>query len=119
TSSPWTLDRIIDLRCPATLLTPSPSFDGQNAAIIGAPDDAPARLGGIEVPTLVLCGSKDTLTTPADAAEVASLVPGARLVTLKGAGHGLMLEAAPDFNEAVLRFLGGVEHRSATTSALG
>ncbi|HEV7535193.1 MAG TPA: alpha/beta hydrolase, partial [Acidimicrobiia bacterium] len=68
---------------------------------------------------LVLCGSKDTLTTPADAAEVASLIPDARVVTLRGAGHGMMLEAAPDFNEAVLRFLGGVEHRSTTTSALG
>jgi len=113
----WTLGLFINLLWPVILQQPSHGFDGQIAALIGAPDDAPARLGGIEVPTLVLCGSKDTLTTPADAAEVASLVPGARLVTLKGAGHGLMLEAAPDFNEAVLSFLGDVGRRPAADRA--
>jgi len=65
------------------------------------------------VPTLVMVGSRDTLTTPADAAEVATIIPGAQLVTLKGAGHGLMLEAAPDFNEAVLEFLAGISSEPA------
>ena len=64
----------------------------------------------------MVCGSRDTLTTPADAAEVASLIPDARVVTLKGAGHGLMLESAPDFNAAVLDFLDGVEQPAATAT---
>ena len=113
----WTLGLFINLLWPVILQQPKHGFDGQIAALLGAPEDAPRRLGGIGVPTLVVCGSKDTLTTPADAAEVASLIPGARLVTLKGAGHGLMLEAAPDFNEAVLAFLRGVERAAETTGA--
>jgi pimeloyl-ACP methyl ester carboxylesterase len=112
----WTLGLFINLLWPVILQQPSHGFEGQIAALIGAPEDAPGRLGGIKVPTLVLCGSKDTLTTPADAAEVASLVPGARLVTLKGAGHGLMLEAAPDFNEAVLAFLATSAEVSSTAT---
>jgi pimeloyl-ACP methyl ester carboxylesterase len=42
-----------------------------------------------------------------------ALIPQSRLVTLKGAGHGLMLEAAPDFNAAVLEFLADVERQFA------
>ena len=64
----------------------------------------------------MVAGGKDTLTTPADAAEVASLIPGARLVTLKGAGHGHMIEAAPDFNAAVLDFLRDVERVPTTAT---
>jgi len=105
----WTFGLFINLLWPIILQQPAHAFDGQIAALIGAPEDGPERLAGIEVPTLVVCGSKDTLTTPADAAEVASLIPGARAVTLRGAGHGVMLEAAADFNNAVLEFLAEVE----------
>jgi pimeloyl-ACP methyl ester carboxylesterase len=44
-----------------------------------------------------------------DAEELTSLVPGARLVIVPGAAHGLAFEAAAEFNENVLRFLR--EHR--------
>jgi 3-oxoadipate enol-lactonase len=111
----WTLGLFINLLWPVILQQPAHGFDGQIAAILAAPDCA--RLAGIAVPTLVVCGSRDTLTTPADAAEVASLIPAARVVTLRGAGHGMMLEAAPDFNEAVLGFLRGLDRQPAT--ALG
>ena len=113
----WTLGLFINLLWPVILQQPSHGFDGQIAALLGAPEDAPVRLAGIEVPSLVICGSKDTLTTPADAADVAAAIPGARLVTLRGAGHGLMLEAAPDFNEAVLGFLRDVT--SPSMAAIG
>jgi pimeloyl-ACP methyl ester carboxylesterase len=113
----WTFGLFINLLWPIILQQPAHAFDSQMAALIGAPEDAPARLRGVEVPTLVVCGSRDTLTTPADAAEVAALIPGARVVILKGAGHGLMLEAAADFNNAVLEFLTGVERE--LTSATG
>jgi pimeloyl-ACP methyl ester carboxylesterase len=105
----WTFGLFINLLWPIILQQPAHAFDSQIAALLGAPDDARSRLAGVAVPTLVVVGSRDTLTTPADAAEVASAIPDARLVTLKGAGHGLMLEAAPDFNEAVLGFLAGVD----------
>ena len=104
----WTFGLFINLLWPIILQQPAHAFDSQIEALLGAPDCERSRLSGIDVPTLVVCGARDTLTTPADAAEVASIITGARLVTIKGAGHGLMLEAAPDFNAAVLGFLGGV-----------
>ncbi len=110
----WTFGLFINLLWPVILQQPAHGFDGQIEAILGAPDCA--RLAGIAVPTLVVCGSRDTLTTMADAAEVAALIPGAQLISLKGAGHGLMIEAAPDFNEVVLGFLGDVERRPAAVS---
>jgi pimeloyl-ACP methyl ester carboxylesterase len=110
----WTFGLFINLLWPMILRQPAHAFDSQIEALLGAPDCERARLTDIGVPTLVVCGSKDTLTTPADAAEVAGLIPDARLVTLKGAGHGLMLEAAPDFNAEVLDFLQAVERHPVT-----
>jgi pimeloyl-ACP methyl ester carboxylesterase len=109
----WTFGLFINLLWPIILQQPAHAFESQIQALIGAPDCERGCLSGVSVPTLVVAGSKDTLTTPADAAEVASIIPGARLVTLKGAGHGLMLEAAPDFNAAVLDFLGEVARSTA------
>jgi pimeloyl-ACP methyl ester carboxylesterase len=112
----WTLGLFINMLWPIILQQPAHAFDSQIAALLGAPDGERGRLSGIEVPTLVVCGARDALTTPADAAEVAALIPDARVVTLKGAGHGVMLEAAPDFNAAVLDFLAAVEQHPATAT---
>ena len=112
-----TFGLFINLLWPILLQQPAHAFDGQIEALLGAPDCERSRLSDVTVPTLVVAGGKDTLTTPADAAEVASLIPGARLVTLKGAGHGHMIEAAPDFNAAVLDFLRDVER--VPTTAIG
>ena len=112
----WTFGLFINLLWPMILRQPAHAFDSQIEALLGAPDGERGQLSSVAVPTLVVCGSRDTLTTPADAAEVAALIPGSRLVTLKGAGHGLMLEAAPDFNAAVLGFLGSLERQPATAT---
>jgi len=109
----WTLGLFINMLWPMILRQPAHAFESQIEALLGAPDCERGRLESVEVPTLVVCGARDTLTTPADAAEVAALIPDARLVTLKGAGHGLMLEAAPDFNAAVLDFLAEVARTGA------
>jgi pimeloyl-ACP methyl ester carboxylesterase len=55
-------------------------------AIRDRPDSRPT-LPTIDVPTLVLVGEKDTLTPPPEAAAIASGIPGAKLVTIPGAGH--------------------------------
>ena len=112
----WTFGLFINLLWPILLQQPAHAFDGQIEALIGAPDCESSRLAGVRAPTLVVCGARDSLTTPADATEVAALVPGARLVTIKGAGHGLMIEAAPDFNSAVLDFLASLDHHSAAAT---
>ena len=113
----WTLGLFINMLWPIILQQPRHAFDGQIEALLSAPDDQCGRLREVEAPTLIVCGGRDTLTTPADGAEVAALISDSRLVTLKGAGHGLMLEAAPDFNAAVLDFLTAVERQS--TAATG
>jgi pimeloyl-ACP methyl ester carboxylesterase len=46
----------------------------------------------IELPTTVLVGSRDRLTSPARAAQMVAAIPGARLVTLADRGHMLPLE---------------------------
>jgi len=42
----------------------------------------------VRCPTLVIQGSQDAVVGPARGAAVAAAIPGARLVTLEGSGHG-------------------------------
>ncbi len=112
----WTLGVFINLLWPIILQQPAHAFDSQLQALLGAPEGERSRLGEVNVPTLVVAGERDLLTTPADAHEVAALIPGAQVVTLKGAGHGLMIEAAPDFNAAVLDFLHEVSRLSTSAA---
>jgi len=49
--------------------------------------DTSERLGGIELPTLVVHGDVDRLLGPGNGRLIASLVPGARLEMLAGIGH--------------------------------
>ncbi len=67
--------------------------------------DATSVLGNIAVPTLVLVGSADVITTPRMVQRLAEGIPGARLVQITGAGHLSCLERAEEFNTAVREFL--------------
>jgi pimeloyl-ACP methyl ester carboxylesterase len=70
------------------------------AAALGMAErpDYTADLAGIDVPTLVITGSGDTLI-PADVSSpMASQVPGAQLEIVQGAGHLSNLEATAEFN---------------------
>ncbi len=88
------------------LLQQSPEpFAAQVHAILDASDDLRFELQHVRVPTLVITGSQDALTPIGDAEELAELIPHARLVELRGAAHGLMVEAPNAFNSAVLDFL--------------
>lgn len=49
--------------------------------------DSTALLREIAVPTVVVVGSEDALTPPADAQSMADAIPGARLVTVPASGH--------------------------------
>lgn len=64
---------------------PVPVLMAQMQAIMG--HDVSARLGGLEVPTLVLHGTADRLLDPANGELIARLVPRARLELLEGSGH--------------------------------
>jgi len=61
---------------------------------------------GIAVPTLVLCGSGDTVTPEDGCKRIAAAIPGARYETLHGPGHACYIESPGPFDAAVLGFLG-------------
>jgi len=64
-----------------------------------------ADLARIDVPTLVIVGEREPLTTIEGSREWASWIPGAELVVLPGAHHAAPREAAPAWNAAVQDFL--------------
>ncbi len=57
--------------------------------------DITARLGSIDVPTTVICGTADLVTRYSKNTAIAEAIPGARMVTAPGAGHMLLWET-PD-----------------------
>jgi pimeloyl-ACP methyl ester carboxylesterase len=61
-------------------------------------------LPDIKVPTMVLVGENDQPFIGASQ-YMATKIPGARLVTLSGAGHAANIDQPDAFNEAVRRFL--------------
>jgi len=63
-------------------------------------------LPSIAVPTLILWGSKDTITPVRDAAVMKSAIHNAEYVVLEGKGHSAHKEDAQQFAEAVLSFIG-------------
>jgi 3-oxoadipate enol-lactonase len=77
---------------------------GAARAMMARVDSTPT-LGTISVPTLVLVGDEDTLTPVTDAIALAAAIPGARLVTVPGAGHLAPLEQPAVVNAAIAEFL--------------
>ena len=68
--------------------------------------DQRQSLGAIRVPCLVLAGTHDTSTTPADARFLTQNIPGAQYAEVPAA-HLSNIEARDDFNRHVLQFLLG------------
>ena len=66
--------------------------------------DALERLPSLEMPVQVIGGERDILVPVWKSAELAELIPGARLTVLERAPHGLPLERAEEFNRLVLDF---------------
>jgi pimeloyl-ACP methyl ester carboxylesterase len=79
-------------------------FVHQQLANIGRADSRPG-LGAIRCPTLVLVGDQDELTPPDRAAEIATAIPGARLVEIPGSGHSSPIEQPALVTQALLEFL--------------
>lgn len=102
-------DRPADLAGWRNMLcrTPVEGYLGCCAAIRDA--DLTAAAKAIAVPTLCMVGDQDGSTPPEVVAGLAALVPGARLVTIEGAGHIPCVEQTSAVAEAMLDFL--TEHR--------
>jgi pimeloyl-ACP methyl ester carboxylesterase len=80
------------------------AFIREETAIIGRPDSRP-DLAAIRCPTLVLVGDRDALTPPDCAAEIASGIDGARLVTVSDCGHLTPLERPEPVTRALVAWL--------------
>lgn len=74
--------------------------------------DMGAAARAIDVPTLVLVGDQDRITPPALSAELTSLIDGATIEELAGAGHLSNLEQPEAFNSAVDQFLLNIDCKS-------
>lgn len=66
--------------------------------------DATATLATIRCPTLLLVGSLDGITPPAEHAAMGAAIAGSRVEVIEGAGHLSNLERPEAFNEALLRW---------------
>ena len=78
-------------------------FLGCAAAILDF--DWVSKLPTIKVPTLIVCGSDDPGTPPAQNQRIAGLIPGARYQEIADARHFPNVERAEIFNEILLGWL--------------
>jgi pimeloyl-ACP methyl ester carboxylesterase len=62
------------------------TFENQQRALLDRPD-ARSALSSIRCPTLVLCGREDIWSPVAQHQEIASLIPGAKLIVIEKCGH--------------------------------
>lgn len=70
--------------------------------------DTTHLLPDIAVPTLVVVGEHDTLTTPEDMHKMHEAIPGSQYVVIPKAGHVSNVDNPEAFNAALLEFLKGI-----------
>lgn len=80
-------------------------FAAQVRALLQRPD-ADAVLAGVRVPTLLLAGREDGWSPPAQHAEMASRVPGSRLLIVEDCGHMSPMEQPKAVTAALREWLG-------------
>jgi 3-oxoadipate enol-lactonase len=97
---------IVDKRVAKHLEYPTPARGAtrQVEAVMG--HDTYELLPKIELPTLVIAGDNDRLIPVENSRILASRIPEAELVILKGVGHEFFIEDAEEANKVVLDFLG-------------
>ena len=66
------------------------------------------RLGEIQLPTLVICGSEDHGAPPENTRQMHAMIKGSHFLEIKHAGHISNIEQPAIFNAAVLDFLAGI-----------
>jgi pimeloyl-ACP methyl ester carboxylesterase len=96
------------LRYPGFYQAPSAVAAEQAVAVgqwIAGNDPAGRQLGRVRIPTMVADGTVDALDPVANARQLASLVPGARLLLYPGAGHAFLFQDSASFLPAMARFL--------------
>ncbi len=97
--------------CMASI--PEASYRASMLALLGF--DQRHALAAINVPTLVLSGSKDKNAPAPMMAKMAGYIPAARYIELEGVGHLANLERPAAFNAALDQFLGATVDQSQVT----
>lgn len=87
-------ERLLGIARAMAAETGADTFLAQQRAIMARTDSRP-RLGEIAVPTLLIWGEEDGITSRAHHEEILEAIPGARLEVIPGAGHLPTVEA-PD-----------------------
>ena len=64
-----------------------PEGTGRQMKAVAADGSRSAQLAGLDLPVLVIHGSRDTLIDPSGGRRTAALIPGARYVEIDGMGH--------------------------------
>ena len=77
------------------------------AALAGL--DLSHRIGRIDRPTLIICGTADLVTPLAESRRMARRIPGARLEVVEGGGHMLMFERATAVDGLIADFARSVQ----------
>jgi pimeloyl-ACP methyl ester carboxylesterase len=97
---------IVEKRVAKSLEYPTPlhGFTRQAMAMMG--HDTYELLPEIKLPTLVIAGDNDRLIPFENSRILASRIPKAELVIIKGAGHEFFIEDAEEANKIILSFLG-------------
>ena len=83
-------------------------FSRAALAVVVHRKDIKDRLARINVPTLVMCGSEDLSTPPAETDAIASRIPRAERVILEGIGHMSALEDPEAVNARLIPFVGNL-----------
>lgn len=93
-----TVDAVLD----SFVKTPLAGYTSCCAAVRDA--DFTAEISKISVPTLIICGTEDAVTTVKDGEFFTSKIPNATLVTLRAA-HISNIEQAADFTKQLIEFI--------------
>lgn len=70
--------------------------------------DRTSMLAAINLPTLIITGSADTLIPPGESEAMAKAIPGSKLVVVPDVAHLSNVENPDAFNDAVREFMGKV-----------
>ncbi len=92
-------------RATAMIHSIAPSTIAGLARGLALRPDSTDLLATITSPTLILCGSEDSLTPPAEAEAMRARIPNARLIMIPNAGHISNWEDPVAFTAAVAGFL--------------
>jgi 3-oxoadipate enol-lactonase len=91
-----------------TITSNEPLSIASNLLTLAARTDTTESLSKIKVPTLILVGEKDAVTTPANAQSMHEKIKDSKLTVIPDAAHMSNLENPPVFNEELMTFLNNI-----------